>query len=112
MKITYASATMRFDIEVVGCYLALTIYRQPDKIQLGHHVPYKVAGLTFLSAGHIQITHLFSRDPTVFVLGRGALNSHTHRCRTVAEALSGGSRLYHGLVALDKLMEGDWISGA
>ena len=107
MKITYASATMQFDIEVVGCQLKLTLCRQPDKIQIGRHVPYEAAGVTFLSSWAVQITHLFDKDtPTVYILGEGAVNVHAHRCKTVTEALSGGSRLYHGLVALDKLMGG------
>ena len=106
MKITYTSATMQFDIEVVGCQLKLTLYRQPDKIQIGRCVPYEAAGVTFLSSWNLQITQLFDKDtPTVYILGNGAdNNTHAHRCNTVADALSGGSRLYRGLVALDKLM--------
>ena len=109
MKITYESATMQFSIEVVGNQLKLTLYKQPDGIRRGHCVPYKVAGITFKSSQLLQITHLFvdKDDPTVYILGTESLgggvpNVHAHRCSTVAEALSGGSRLYRGLVALDK----------
>ena len=105
MKITYESATMQFDIEVVGNQLGLTLYKQPDRIRRGWRVPYKAAGITFKSAHRLQITHLFDKDdPTVYILGEGGRNSHAYRCDTVAEALSGGSRLYRGLVALDKLV--------
>ena len=109
MKITYASATMQFDIEVVGRQLKLTLYRQPDRIQIGRLVPYEAAGVTFVSSCTVQITHLFDKDtPTVYILGsREAYNTHAHRCNTVADALSGGSRLYHGLVALDKQLMGE-----
>ena len=103
MKITYESATMQFSIEVVGNQLKLTLYKQPDGIRRGHCVPYKVAGITFKSAHMLQITHLFDKDdPTVYILGEGGRNSNVCRCDTVTEALSGGSRLYRGLVALDK----------
>ena len=111
MKITYESVTMRFDIEMEGNLLKLTLYKQPDEIQIGRRFPYEAAGVTFVSAGHLQITHLFDKydSPTVYILGTESLgvgvpNVHAHRCNTVAEALSGGSRLYRGLVALDKLM--------
>ena len=103
MKITYESATMQFSIEVVRNQLKLTLYKQPDKIQRGRRVPYEVAGVTFKSSQMLQITHLFDKDdPTVFILGDGGRNSHVYRCDTATEALSGGSRLYRGLVALDK----------
>lgn len=103
MKITYESATMQFDIEIVGNLLGLTLYKQPDRIRRGWCVPYEAAGVTFMSAQVLQITHLFDNgDPRVYVLGDGGRNSHVYRCDTVAEALSGGSRLYRGLVALDK----------
>ena len=103
MKITYESATMQFSIEVVRNQLKLTLYKQPDKIQRGRRVPYMVAGVTFKSSQVVQISHLFNKDdPTVYVLGEDGRNSHVYRCDTVAEALSGGSRLYRGLVALDK----------
>ena len=111
MKITYESATMQFDIEMEGNQLKLVLYRQPDKIQIGRRVPYEAAGVTFVSSNTLQITHLFDKHnpPTVYILGTASLgggvpNVHAYRCNTVAEALSGGSRLYHGLVALDKLM--------
>ena len=113
MKITYESATMQFDIEIVGSQLKLVLYRQPDKIQIGRRVRYEAAGVTFVSAHQLQITHLFDRDdPTVYILGTESLgvgvpNVHAHRCNTVAEALSGGSRLYRGLVALDKQLMGE-----
>ena len=115
MKITYESATMQFSIEVVGNQLGLTLYKQPDKIQRGHRVPYEVAGVTFKSSQLLQITHLFDKDdPTVFILGEGGRNSHVYRCDTATEALSGGSRLYRGLVALDKQfvgeLDGAWVS--
>ena len=115
MKITYESATMRFSIEVVGNQLGLTLYKQPDKIQRGRSVPYEVAGVTFKSSQLLQITHLFDKDdPTVFILGEGGRNSHVYRCDTATEALSGGSRLYRGLVALDKQfvgeLDGAWVS--
>ena len=103
MKITYESATMQFSIEVVGNQLKLTVYKQPDRIRRGRCVPYEAAGVTFKSAQLLQITHLFDKDfPTVYILGEGSRNSHVYRCDTVTEALSGGSRLYRGLVALDK----------
>ena len=102
MKITYESATMQFDIEIVGNQLGLTLYKQPDRIRRGRRVPYLVAGVTFKSAHRVQITHLFDYDPTVYILGDGGRNSHVYRCDTAAEALSGGSRLYRGLVALDE----------
>ena len=105
MKITYESATMQFSIEVVGNQLKLTLYKQPDEIQRGHRVPYEAAGVTFVSSCTVQITHLFDKDdPTVYILGEGGRNSHVYSCDTATEALSGGSRLYRGLVALDKLM--------
>ena len=108
MKITYESATMQFDIEVVGNQLGLTLYKQPDRIRRGHCVPYKAVGVTFKSAQVLQITHLFDKDaPTVYILGAVGRNSHGYRCETVAEALSGGSRLYRGLVALDKQLMGE-----
>ena len=108
MKITYGSAAMQFDIEIVGSRLKLILYKQPDKIQIGWRVPYEAAGVTFVSAHQLQITYLFDKDdPTVYILGNESLgggvpNVHAYRCDTIAEALSGGSRLYHGLVALDK----------
>lgn len=106
MKITYESATMQFDIEIVGNLLGLTLYKQPDRIRRGWRVPYEAAGVTFMSSQVLQITHLFDKDdPTVYILGEGGRNSHVYRCDTAAEALSGGSRLYHGLVGLDNLME-------
>lgn len=106
MKITYESATMQFDIEIVGNLLGLTLYKQPDRIHRGWRVPYKAAGVTFISSQVLQITHLFDKDgPIVYILGEGGRNSHVYRCDTAAEALSGGSRLYHGLVGLDNLME-------
>ena len=112
MKITYESATMQFDIEVVGNLLKLTVYKQPDRIRRGCCVPYEVAGITFTSSQALQITHLFDKDnPTVYILGEGGRNSHVCRCDTAAEALSGGSRLYRGLVALDKQLVGE-IDGA
>ena len=109
MKITYESATMQFDIEVVGSRLKLTLYKQPDEIQRGRRVPYEAAGVTFVSSCTVQITHLFDKDgPTVYVLGTDSYsNSHVYRCDTIAEALSGGSRLYRGLVALDKQLMGE-----
>ena len=113
MKITYESVTMQFSIEVIGNQLKLVLYRQPDKIQIGRRVPYEAAGVTFVSAHQLQITHLFDKDdPTVYILGNESLgggvpNVHAYRCDTVAEALSGGSRLYHGLVALDKQLMGE-----
>ena len=115
MKITYESATMQFSIEVVGNQLGLTLYKQPDKIQRGRSVPYEVAGVTFKSSQLLQITHLFDKDdPIVFILGEGGRNSHVYRCDTATEALSGGSRLYRGLVALDKQfvgeLDGAWVS--
>ena len=115
MKITYESATMQFSIEVVGNQLKLTIYKQPDRIRRGWGVPYKAAGVTFKSSQMVQISHLFNKDdPTVYVLGEDGRNSHVYRCDTVAEALSGGSRLYRGLVALDKQfvgeLDGAWVS--
>ena len=115
MKITYESATMQFDIEVVGNQLKLTLYKQPDRIRRGWRVPYEAAGITFKSSQTLQITHLFDKDdPTVYILGEsGRNNSHVCRCDTAAEALSGGSRLYRGLVALDKLvgeLDGAWVS--
>ena len=119
MKITYGSATMQFDIEIVGSRLKLILYKQPDEIQIGRCVPYKAAGVTFMSSHSMRITYLFDKEtPTVYILGNerlggGVLDVHAHRCDTVAEALSGGSRLYRGLVALDKLMgesNGAWIS--
>ena len=112
MKITYESATMQFSIEVVGNQLKLTIYKQPDRIRRGWRVPYMAAGVTFKSAQLLQISHLFDKDdPTVYVLGEGSRNSNVYRCDTVAEALSGGSRLYRGLVALDKQLVGE-LDGA
>ena len=103
MKITYESATMQFSIEVVGNQLKLTLYKQPDRIRRGWYVPYMAAGITFKSAQQVQTTYLFDKDhPTVYILGDGGRNSHVYSCDTVAEALSGGSRLYRGLVALDK----------
>ena len=105
MKITYESATMQFDIEVVGNLLKLTLYKQPDEIQRGHRVPYMAAGITFVSSCTVQITHLYDKyeRPTVYILGTDSYsNSHVYRCSTVDGALSGGSRLYRGLVALDK----------
>ena len=112
MKITYESATMQFDIEIVGNQLGLTLYKQPDRIRRGWCVPYLVAGVTFKSVKMLQITHLFENyDPTVYILGDGGRNSHVYRCDTVAEALSGGSQLYRGLVALDKQLVGE-IDGA
>ena len=120
MKITYESATMQFDIEMERNRLKLTLYRQPDEIQIGRRVPYKVAGVTFMSSHTLQITYLFDKDdPEVYLLGNGSLgggepNVHAYRCNTVAEALSGGSRLYRGLVALDKQLMGEidgaWVS--
>ena len=107
MKITYESATMQFDIEVVGNQLGLTLYKQPDRIRSGWGTPYLVAGVTFKSVKMLQITHLFDYDPTVYILGDGGRNSHVYRCDTAAEALSGGSRLYRGLVALDKQLVGE-----
>ena len=103
MKITYESATMQFSIEVVGNQLKLTLYKQPDRIRRGWCAPYLVAGVTFKSSRMVQLTHLFDKDhPTVYILGDSGRNSHVYSCDTVAEALSGGSRLYRGLVALDK----------
>ena len=105
MKITYESATMQFDIEVVGTLLKLTLYKQPDEIRRGWRVPYMAAGITFVSSCTVQITHLYDKDerPTVYILGTDSYsNSHGYRCDTATEALSGGSRLYRGLVALDK----------
>ena len=102
MKITYESATMQFDIEIVGNQLGLTLYKQPDRIRRGRGVPYLVAGVTFKSVHAVQITHLFDYDPTVYILGEDGRNSHVFRCDTATEALSGGSRLYRGLVALDE----------
>ena len=115
MKITYESATMQFDIEVVGTLLQLTLYKQPDRIRRGWGVPYKAAGVTFKSSQTVQISHLFNKDdPTVYVLGEDGRNSHVYRCDTATEALSGGSRLYRGLVALDKQfvgeLDGAWVS--
>ena len=120
MKITYESATMQFDIEMERNRLKLTLYKQPDEIQIGRRVPYKVAGVTFVSAHHLQITPLFGEEtPTVYILGNESLgggvpNVHAYRCDTIAEALSGGSRLYRGLVALDKQLMGEidgaWVS--
>ena len=120
MKITYESATMQFDIEIVGNLLRLTLYKQPDEIQIGRRVPYKAAGVTFMSSHQLQITYLFDKDdPEVYILGNGSLGGgvpdvHAYRCNTVAEALSGGSRLYRGLVALDKQLMGEidgaWVS--
>ena len=120
MKITYESATMQFDIEMEGNLLKLTLYKQPDEIQIGRRVPYKVAGVTFMSSHHLQITYLFDKDgPEVYILGNerlggGVPDVHAYRCNTVAEALSGGSRLYRGLVALDKQLMGEidgaWVS--
>ena len=113
MKITYESATMQFDIEMEGNRLKLTLYRQPDEIQIGRRVPYEAAGVTFMSSHQLQITHLFDKEtPTVYILGNerlggGVPDVHAHRCNTVAEALSGGSRLYRGLVALDKQLMGE-----
>ena len=110
MKITYESATMQFDIEVAGDLLKLTLYKQPDVIQIGRRVPYEAAGVTFASSCTVQITHLYDEDgrPTVYILGTGSSsNSHAYRCNTVADALSGGSRLYRGLVALDKQLMGE-----
>ena len=108
MKITYTSATMQFDIEVVGTRLQLTLYKQPDRIHRGWRVPYKAAGITFVSSCTVQITHLYDKDdPTVYILGTDSYsNSHVYRCDTATEALSGGSRLYRGLVALDKQFMG------
>ena len=112
MKITYESATMRFDIEIVGNRLKLTLYKQPDRIRRGWCVPYVAAGVTFKSSQMLQITYLFDKDhPTVYILGESGRNSHGYRCYTVTEALSGGSRLYRGLVALDKQLVGE-IDGA
>lgn len=104
MKITYESATMQFDIKVVGNQLGLTLYKQPDRIRRGQCVPYEAAGITFKSSRVLEIPYLFfdKYDPIVYVLGEGGRNSHVYRCNTAAEALSGGSRLYRGLVALDK----------
>ena len=103
MKITYESATMQFSIEVVGNQLKLTLYKQPDRIRRGWRVPYEAAGITFKSSQMVQISPLFDKDdPTVYILGECSRNSHVYSCDTVAEALSGGSRLYRGLVALDK----------
>lgn len=113
MKITYESATMQFDIETEGDRLKLILYKQPDEIQIGRRVRYEAAGVTFMSSHTLQITHLFDKDdPTVYILGSESLgggvpNVHAHRCNTVAEALSGGSRLYRGLVALDKQLTGE-----
>ena len=121
MKITYESATMQFDIETEGDWLKLTLYKQPDEIQIGQRVRYEAAGVTFVSACQLQITHLFDKDdPTVYILGTESLgggvpnvhayrcpNVHAYRCNTVAEALSGGSRLYRGLVTLDKQLMGE-----
>ena len=105
MKITYTSATMQFDVEVAGNLLKLTLYKQPDRIRRGRCVPYMAAGVIFKSAHMLQITHLFDKDdPTVYILGEGSRNSHVYSCDTATEALSGGSRLYRGLVALDKLV--------
>ena len=107
MKITYTSATMQFDIEVVGTRLQLTLYKQPDRIRRGWRVPYMAAGITFMSSQLVQITYLFDKDdPIVCILGEGSRNSHGYRCDTATEALSGGSRLYRGLVALDKQFMG------
>ena len=112
MKITYESATMQFSVEVVGNQLGLTLYKQPDRIRRGWYVPYVAAGITFKSAQAVQISHLFNKDdPTVYILGDGGRDSHVYRCDTVTEALSGGSRLYRGLVALDKQFVGE-IDGA
>ena len=111
MKITYESATMQFDIEIVGSRLKLTLYKQPDEIQIGRRVRYEAAGVAFKSSHELQITHLFDEDdPTVYILGTESLgggvpNVHAHRCNTVAEALSGGSRLHRGLVALDEQLD-------
>ena len=103
MKITYESATMQFDIEVVGTRLQLTLYKQPDRIRRGWCVPYMVAGIKFTSSHLVQISHLFDKDdPTVYILGEGSRNSNGYICDTATEALSGGARLYRGLVALDK----------
>ena len=108
MKITYESATMQFDIEVVGNQLGLTLYKQPDRIRRGWRVPYVAAGITFTSSHSLQITHLFDKDdPTVYILGESGRNSHVYRCYTATEALSGGSRLYRGLVALDEQLVGE-----
>ena len=113
MKITYESATMQFDIKTEGNWLKLILYKQPDEIQIGQRVRYEAAGVTFMSSHTLQITHLFDKDdPTVFILGSESLgggvpNVHTYRCNTVAQALSGGSRLYRGLVALDKQLMGE-----
>ena len=114
MKITYESVTMQFSIEVIGNQLKLVLYRQPDKIQIGRRVRYEAAGVTFVSSHQLQITHLFDKhdSPTVYILGTDSLgggvpNVHAYRCNTVAEALSGGSRLYRGLVALDKQLMGE-----
>lgn len=107
MKITYESATMQFSIEVVGNQLGLTLYKQPDRIRRGWRVPYMAAGVTFVSVRSVQITHLFDYDPTVYILGEDGRDSHVFRCDTAAEALSGGSRLYRGLVALDKQLVGE-----
>ena len=117
MKITYESATMQFDIETEGDRLRLTLYKQPDEIQIGRRVHYEAAGITFMSSQSLHIAHLFDEDnPTVFILGRvslggGVPNVHACRCNTVAEAVSGGTRLYRGLVALDKQLLGE-IDGA
>ena len=108
MKITYESATMQFDIEVVGNQLGLTLYKQPDSIRRGRRVPYVAAGVTFVSSQILQITHLFDNNPpTVYILGESGRNSHVHRCDTATEALSGGSQLYRGLVALDEQLVGE-----
>ena len=116
MKITYESATMQFDIEIVGNRLKLVLYKQPDEIQIGRRVRYEAAGVSFVSSYQLQITHLFDKfdkyGPMVYILGTASLggdvpNVHAHRCNTVAEALSGGSRLYRGLVALDKQLMGE-----
>ena len=108
MKITYTSATMQFDIEVVGNRLKLTLYKQPARIRRGWCIPYMAAGIKFTSSQLVQITHLFDKDDTtVFILGTDSYsNSHVYRCDTATEALSGGSRLYRGLVALDKQFMG------
>ena len=113
MKITYESAIMQFDIEIVGILLRLTLYKQPDEIQIGRRVPYKVAGVTFMSSHTLQITYLFDKEaPEVYILGNESLGGgvpdvHAYGCKPVAEVLSGGSRLYHGLVALDKQLMGE-----
>ena len=118
MRITYESATMQFDIEMEGDRLKLTLYKLPDEIQSGRRVRYEAAGITFIYSHTLQITYLFNKnDPSVYILGTGSLGG-AYRCNTVAEdvaeAVSGGSRLYRGLVALDKqLMEeidGAWVS--